>query len=66
MKLCKDCKHVLPGRFSGRIDNDARCAKMPEKIHPVTGSPVSGFAEVARDNPFYCGETARWFEERSA
>ena len=35
MKLCKTCKHVLPG-IAGKIDENSRCG-FERPISPVTG-----------------------------
>ena len=56
MRLCRDCKHLLP---------EDRCAKSPQPIDYVSGKDMGYFhAQTERLSFGGCGEVARWFEPK--
>ena len=64
MKLCKTCKHVLPG-IAGKIDENSRCA-FERPISPVTGLlravDALPFAELERRITGRCGLNGEYWE----
>ena len=64
MKLCKNCKYVIPS-LSGKIDDNARCGQ-DRTISLVTGSSrgrdTLPFAELERRNTGRCKPEAENWE----
>jgi len=64
MKLCKNCKHILPGLI-GKIDENSRCgydrptSLVTGLLHPVEALP---FAELERRTTGRCGPLATYWE----
>ena len=56
-KLCKDCKHLLPGE---------RCAKSPMPPDYVYGIPHKGFylSQSERETIRGCAPEGRWWEAK--
>ena len=64
MKLCKTCRHVLPG-IAGKIDENSRCG-FERPISPVTGLlravDALPFAELERRITGRCGLNGEYWE----
>lgn len=58
VKLCKDCKHLLPGD---------KCANSPMPIDYVHGGQTGYYsAQAERQTENGCGKNARRFEPKEA
>lgn len=62
MKLCKNCKHYLPGK---QADED-RCGKEQRSAtHLVRGGdPDFAYCDIMREFSSKCGNEAQWFEPK--
>jgi hypothetical protein len=64
MKLCKNCKHVLPG-LTGKIDENSRCG-YDRSVSLVTGLlreiDTLPFAELERRTTGRCSPLATYWE----
>ena len=62
MKLCVDCKHVIPPH---RLDNSVYLCRLTKSENPVTGY-ITRESCISMRNTMYglCGEDAVLFEEK--
>jgi len=66
MKLCKDCKYIVPPK-DGRLKYGECSHPNNLKINVVTGETeyIWIFASIVRINNKFCGKDGNWFESKA-